>query len=226
MRNIWSAKTLIVVLVALVAAISGLAYDHARASSLQDEVSSFSSQLTSLEGQLASAKAQSSSLQSEVTSGKSQISSLTSQVSALTGQTTALQGQISSDNAQIARLQEQVASLQKQNGDLQNIIKLSVTVNKLNAVTLNQGANQSSLVTAFTADYAGYVIVTGTSTSANGYVMVADSYPGYPYNSYQYAFGTGNTVLVPVLPGLVQVYFGNTNFYNGTTATLTVNYCY
>lgn len=82
-----------------------------------------------------------------------------------------------------------------------------------------------------TINHAGYVVVSGTSGNGNFYVIVTDSFAGYPLNSYQYSFGYGTTLYIPVLPGSVAVYVGAPCGVLGCTlqggsweATLSVTY--
>jgi hypothetical protein len=91
---------------------------------------------------------------------------------------------------------------------------------------MNQKFGQSSLVATFQVDYAGYIVVSGTSTALTGYIRVTDSYSGYPYDYYIYPFGTGTRLIIPVLPGTIEVYFGNTNLSGGVTATISIVYYY
>jgi len=79
---------------------------------------------------------------------------------------------------------------------------------------------------SFQADYAGYIVVSGTSTTNSGYISVLDTWPNYPFNGYSYEFGTGTNRTILVMPGTVRVSFGNGNTSNGATATLTVTYYY
>lgn len=90
---------------------------------------------------------------------------------------------------------------------------------------------QNKLIISWVANHAGYAVVTGTSTNANFYVVVTDSFAGYPLNSYQYSFGYGTTLYIPVLPGSVVVYVGAPCGVLGCTlqggswsATLSVTY--
>jgi flagellar biosynthesis chaperone FliJ len=176
-------------------------------STLQDEVVSLQSQLSSCDSSLASTRSQLSSCNSSLASTQSQLSSCKAQV-------TSLQSQLSSANSQIA--------------SLQNIVNLSASQLKAYQITVNQPADSYTVVTSFSVSYAGYIIVSGTSTTSNGYLAVTDSFPGYPYtvSSVHYAFGTSNSRIIPVLPGTVTVYFGNTNLFSGATATISVTYYY
>ena len=224
---------------------SQLSSANAQVSSLQKENSSYQSQvaslqnqlsggsqsnlqtqITQLQSQLSSANSQVSSLQSQLSSANSQVSSLQNDVSTYKSQASSLQSQLSSANSQVSSLQSQLSSANSQVSSLQNIINLSQSSTEANQVTINQSSGQSSSVATFTASYAGYVVVSGTSTTSNGYLMVTDSAGGYPYNNTNYAFGTGATRTIPVLPGTVTVYFANSNLMNGATATITVTYYY
>jgi cell division protein FtsL len=172
---------------------------------------------------LSGAYSEISSLNIKLSSANSQVSSLQSQLASADSQVSSLQGQLSSANSQVSSLEEEIASLQSQNSNLQNIVNLSQSLSQ-QTVTLNQNFGQSSLVATFQADYAGYIVVSGTSTALTGYIRVTDSYGGYPYNNYIYPFGTGTRLVIPVLPGTIEVYFGNTNLSGGVTATINIVY--
>jgi len=215
-------------------------------SSLQSDNTSYKTQIASLQNQLSSANSQISSLQSQLSSGGSQVSNLQAQISSLQNQLTSanskissLQSQLSSGSSQVSNLQAQISSLQNQldsataqvtslqnqNSSLQSIVSLSQSATKANAVTINQSAGASTSIVTFTASYAGYIVVSGTSTTSNGYITVTDSFSNYP-NYPGYVFGTGATRTIPILPGTVTVSFANSNLLNGATATITVTYYY
>jgi hypothetical protein len=95
----------------------------------------------------------------------------------------------------------------------------------VNNVTIYQYAGESSLIVNFAADYIGYVIVSGNSTTSSGYIMLNDSCSGYPYNNFPYSFGTyATTRTIPVLPGIINVYFVNYNTSEHASAVITVTY--
>lgn len=184
---------------------------NSQISTLQGQVTSGGSQLSTLQGQI-------SSLQSDVARYISQAASLTNQLASANSEVTSLQGQLSSANSQYA-------SLQSRNNDLQSITKLSKSTVVANQRTINQSAGQSSTIVSFNADYAGYIVVSGTSTTSNGTVIVTYSFPNLPATS-PHTFGTSSTLTIPVLPGTVTVSFNNSNLLNGATATITVTYFY
>jgi hypothetical protein len=107
---------------------------------------------------------------------------------------------------------------------LQSTVELSLSSNEANAITVNQAAGGSSPIVTFTANNAGYIVVSGTSTSITGHITIKDSYNGYP--DANYSFGTGASKIVPVLPGSVSVFFGNSDLVYGATATISVVYYY
>lgn len=160
----------------------------------------------------------------ELTSCRNQLQSCQTQRSSLQSQLTSAEGQVSSLQTQLSSSQSQAASLQSELSVCQRRCKLQEWSVKADEKTLNQDRNTRSAVVTFRADYAGYVLVSGTSTTSNGYIMVTSSFSGFPHNDTRYAFGTGATRLIPVLPGTIVVYFGNTNMVSGATATITVRY--
>jgi len=165
-----------------------------------------------------------SSYRNQLQSCQSQLSSLQSQLSSLQSQLQSTEGQVSSLQTQLSSYQSQVSSLQSELSVCQRYGKLQEVSLKAEDKTINQGHGTKSVIVQFTADYAGYVLVSGTSTTSNGYIMVTSSFNGYPYNDTEYSFGTGRTRLIPVLPGTIRVYFGNHNLISGATATITVYY--
>jgi hypothetical protein len=130
-----------------------------------------------------------------------------------------LQSQINSSNSQRTSLQSQVTNYQ-------NIANLSLNNSIIGSQTISQNAGEVTSVASFTATYAGYLTISGTCTSATGYIRVTDSYGSYPYDSYNYAFGGGTTLVIPVLPGTAVIYFGNTDASGTLSATLSATLYY
>jgi hypothetical protein len=108
------------------------------------------------------------------------------------------------------------------------VSQLSNTVLEAAATTVNTPAGGEAQVVVFHANYPGYILITGTSTTTTGYIEVQDymTNPSGGYFNPKENFGTGATLIIPVLPGTIGVYFGNNNFLNGATATITVTYYY
>lgn len=124
--------------------------------------------------------------------------------------------------SQISQLQTEVSNLQSQNNQLttqisqqQSLLSLQVSTAEANQQTINQGASTETAIANFNAQYAGYIIVSGTST-VNGYIDV---------NGVDYSInGNGFNVKIPVLPGTVTVSYGNNNAFGGVSATVSVVY--
>ncbi len=174
--------------------------------------SSYKGQITALQGDVASYKSQVTSLQTDISSYKSQVASLQSQLQ-------------SSASGNISALQDQVLSLLVQNQDLTDISKLTKVSVKADQVAINQ-SGRGLPVAKFTADYAGYVLVSGQSTASDSYITVEDSFPGYPLNTYNYPFGTSATLVIPVLPGTITVTYGIPISGGASTGTISVRYYY
>ena len=165
-----------------------------------------------------------SSCRNQLQSAEDQMSSLQTQLSSYQSQLQSAENQVSSLQTQLSSYQSQVSSLQSELSVCQRYGQLQEWSLKAEDKTVNQDHGTKSGIVQFTADYAGYVQVSGTSTTSNGYIMVTCSFSGYPYNDTEYLFGTGTTRLIPVLPGTIRVYFGNHNLVHGATATITVYY--
>jgi hypothetical protein len=134
---------------------------------------------------------------------------------------------LSSANSDLSAANDKVASLQNKVASLQNIVDLSQSSVELNSFTVNQPAGARTAVVTFPANYSGYIVVSGTSTTDKGYAMLEDSNTKYTFNDMKFFFSGGAiNQTIPVLPGNITVYFGNTNPFIGATATLTVTYHY
>ena len=134
---------------------------------------------------------------------------------------------LSSANSDLSAANDKVASLQNNVASLQSIVDLSQSSVELNSFTVNQPAGSKTAVVTFLANYSGYIVVSGTSTTNNGYAMLEDSNTKYTFNDMKFVFESGTiNKTIPVLPGSITVYFGNTNPFIGATATLTVTYYY
>ncbi len=193
---------------------------------LQNSLSSAKSQISSLQNDVSSYKGQVSVLQGDISSYKSQVTSLQTDISSYKSQVASLQSQLqSSASANISALQDQVLSLLLQNQDLTDISKLTKVSVKADQVAINQ-SGRGLPVAKFTADYAGYVLVSGQSTASDSYITVEDSFPGYPLNTYNYPFGTSATLVIPVLPGTVTVTYGIPISGGASTGTISVRYYY
>jgi len=177
--------------------------------------------IDSLNDKVASDTTQISTLKSQLTSKESDLTKANDQISSLQSENTSLQSEVSS-------LESDTKSLQKKVTEYESVLKLAESEVKVQQATFNESAKQSLDIVTFDAPYAGYVIVSGTTTTSNGYMQVTNSFFGYPFNNYYYQFGNqNNTIMAPILPGTVTVKFGNTNSGSvGATATLTVTYYY
>jgi peptidoglycan hydrolase CwlO-like protein len=84
-------------------------------------------------------------------------------------------------------------------------------------LTINQNFSQQSFVTSFIASTAGSLTITGSSTSNTGYVRTINSTYGASTN---YSMNpTASTITIPVEPGTVSIYFGNTDTSGTISAT-------
>lgn len=108
------------------------------------------------------------------------------------------------------------------------ITNLSNTIVEASAMTVNTPAGGEVQVVVFHANYPGYLLITGTSTTTTGYIEIQDymTNPSGGYFNPKEPFGTSSTLIIPILPGTIGVYFGNNNLFNGATATITVTYYY
>jgi cytoskeletal protein RodZ len=202
-----------------------IATQQAQITQLNSQIAQLNSQIAGLQTDLATEKANSTSLLQQLTTTKGQLAAANAQILSKSGELTASQSQVSTLQSQITSLNSQVTTLQSEKADLQNIVNLGASTVQASSYSVSQGTTTYSSVASFTANYAGYLAISGSSSTITGYIMVNDSFSSYPLNSHQYSFGTGTSLVVPVLPGSIVVYFGNTDAA-GATATISVTYYY
>ena len=106
-------------------------------------------------------------------------------------------------------------------------MSLSQTETLVNSQEINQPPGYYTPYT-FNISYAGYITVDvlSSTTSKTWVEIVGYSSNGISYSSGQINVGSSGIVSYPVLPGTVQVYIGNSNFFNGASETVTITYTY
>jgi archaellum component FlaC len=215
--------------------VSKDSYDAAvkEANELRDQLSDTSDQLSDTSDQLSDTSDQLSVVQTALADAQDDINSYKSEISSLQDEITDYESQVADYESQIAPLQYELESkdyqityLQNQIAHLNEIGDLSLYSTEADAVYITMITSVKTPVVSFTADYAGYIVISGTSSSFWGVIFVTESFDGYPFNNYQYDFGKGATLIVPVLPGTITVYFATTQASELVVATITVDYYY
>jgi uncharacterized phage infection (PIP) family protein YhgE len=198
----------------LVTAQADLSQSNSNLETAQQDLTTVTEDRDSILEQLNDTEADLATAQDQLDSANSQITTLQSQID-----------ELESADSTIATLRSQITTLQGQVDQLQEITDLSLYSIELDTKIIYQIPNVYENVVSFTADYAGYIIVSGTSSTFNTYIRVEDTFAGYPFREYLHHFGTGTTLKIPVLPGTITVYLSNTDPV-GLTATITVIYYY
>lgn len=189
---------------------------------LQEGIATANTQISSLGSQISGALSQLSGLQAEVISDDSQISSIEAQLASLNSQ-------LSSVSSTAASLQTRLTSLEK------TVTTLSSIVNRLNYPLVNpvalftsksvsQAASTQTLLYTFAPTLSGYIQITGNSNSSTAYIRITDNSTS---TSQNYAFGTANTLTIPLTAGHYYSFvFGNTAASGTVSAVLTGIYYY
>ncbi|HKW05101.1 MAG TPA: hypothetical protein VJN71_07380 [Nitrososphaerales archaeon] len=198
----------LVVVIIILAVGSGLLYYQQ-----QGTISSANSQISNL-------KALNSNANVAITSQSEQISSQSDQLSSQSNQ-------VSSQSNQISTMSGQISSLNSKVSNQSNIISLSDFIGEASSVTVNQPAGALSVIVTFNANYSGYIVYSGTSSTTNGYIQVNQTCTCISGTfSEGYLFGTSGDFALPVYPGTVTVSFYNTNSASSASATISVVYYY
>jgi TolA-binding protein len=181
--------------------LNSLRVAEANISSLLSLKAKLQATISNLTSQVSSLSSQNSKLQASVNSLNSQIASLSSQIAGL--------------NAQIATAQSQITNLQSSLSNLSSIISLSKSIQIANDIyVVETPGDLVPFVTTFVAHYAGFIVVSGYTNAANGTIEIDETlsstgYSGQSYSFYSYSFSGHFSVILPILPGQVNVRFGS-----------------
>lgn len=133
-----------------------------------------------------------------------------------------LRNRINSLESEKSMAESNLYSLQSKVRELTDIVELKKTSYKYSGETINLPAGYSMTYTLY-PDYAGYYVIDYTTTGAIT-IEATVRYQGYEYTiSYR---GVGGRIIIPVLPGEVEISFINTNFFGGITVTFDLIYHY
>jgi len=176
--------------------------------SMNTEVTSLNSDLTSARTQLSQLSASASNLASQISTVQSSASSTASQVTNIQSSITTLQSNINSLSSTVTSLQSTINSLTARVTTLESTV--SAPLNLLSSYSVTQGANTATIIIAsFTPSYAGYLYVSGTSSSATGFIRV---YNNTLAGGTDYLIGTGAAITATLTAGYsYTIYFGNTD---------------
>jgi predicted nucleic acid-binding Zn-ribbon protein len=214
---------------------------NTRNKELADKLATATAQIATIQSKLDSANSQSTALQSQLTSANDQVSSLKNQLTSSNAQISSLQGQLADANSQISSLKSQVtavtsesyisnlqAKLDVANAQItsnQTMLSLMAWTNLIDNAPFQMNSGQEMQVASFSAGYAGYIAIKGRSSTASSYIRSENIFSGSPLLNRN-AFRTGDTVIIPVLPGTINIYLGNTDPSGNPTANLTIVYYY
>jgi TolA-binding protein len=185
--------------VALLATGAGAIYELWRVSDLSGKLTKADAKIINLQKQLADANSAIISLQNQsYDSFSAEKALLQRQITQASTTITNLQAQLYEANAKIAGLQR-IPNV----GEKETIAKDFIIL---------QNANAKTLVASYQAVRSGYLFITGYASTTQGYIQVNDT---------QYPVSTGISLQIPVVPGELSVYYGNVNFMNSITGTIT-----
>ena len=121
----------------------------------------------------------------------------------------------------------QIANLQSQVNELKATLNLEKVVNLVNDYAVDQVAgNFSTVVAQRSYQYAGYLLVSGTSTTNNAWVDLQYWFNGKLY-SFTQTLGTSGELLFAIpKTDSATVYVGNLNPTDWASETLTIDYHY
>ena len=185
--------------VALLAVAGGAIYEYLRVSSLSAKLTQADLQMVNLQKQLTDANSAIINLQNQSYDTYSVEKAL-------------LQKQITQANTTVNNLQSQLFDANAKLTSLQRIPNVTEKQVITKDQIILQNANTKTLVGNFKTERAGYLYITGYASTTQGYVLVNDE---------QYLVSTGVALQVPVVPGQISVFYGNVNYMNSVTGTIT-----
>ncbi len=167
--------------------------------------------------------------QTQMTDKDQTITSLNQQITALQQQINAAPN-ISTYTAQIAALQSQIAeynvTLASLGTEYQNLQKIAdlATYGNLYSDNFSQDLNTTTTLWSGSIEYAGYVVVQGTSNATSTYVQVTNVFSDTYTLELNQILGTSGILIFAVLPGTLEVKIGNLNQAAQVNATAVYHY--
>ncbi len=167
--------------------------------------------------------------QTQISEKDQTIASLNQQIAALQQQIAAAPN-ISTYTAQIAALQSQIAeynaTLTSLGTEYQNLQKIAdlATYGNLYSGNFSQDLNATTTLWSGNIDYAGYVVVEGTSNVTSTYVQVTNVFSSTYTLASNQTLGTSGILVFAVLPGTLEVKVGNINEAAQVNATAVYHY--
>jgi hypothetical protein len=157
------------------------------------------------------------------------IASLNQQIAALQQQIAAAPN-TSTYTAQIAALQSKIdeynATLTSLGTEYQNLQKIAdlTTYGNLYNSNFSQDINTTTTLWSGNIEYAGYVIVEGTSNVTSTYVQITNVFSSTYTLASNQTLGTSGILIFAVLPGTLEVKVGNINEAAQVNATAVYHY--
>jgi peptidoglycan hydrolase CwlO-like protein len=225
-RSLFNSMAFLFLVILALAAAGAFVYYYLQYKEASATVAVKEVQLSTANSQVSTLNAKVTALQDDLAALNGTIAPVKSQLDLTLSQLKTANAYIDTVQSQIANATAQAASLKSENDKLLSIVRLNESSVKATSLTIHQNAGVVSSVVSFTAEYAGYVVISGTSSTPTGYVVVSDDNPNFPFSTNKYYFANGSLFSVPVLPGTIGVYFGNTEKENEFNATLSVTYYY
>jgi len=191
---------------------------------LQTQVSTLTNETASLRSSVTKLSANVTNLTAKVTGLNTQLTEKNIQLGNLTTSNTNLKSQITSLNAQTSSLNTTVSSLQSQLSNQTTIVNMGRTVALENDKQILLPKNTTTILT-YKTDFAGYIIVTLTSTNGVSFGMGNSQATNTWYGTYP---STGTVVTssfkIPVIVGRTYIKITNPSMTSNAVVILYLSY--
>jgi len=151
---------------------------------------------------------------------------LNDEIQILHNEKNSFQSQVNTLHDEKNSLQLQVNTLQSQVNRYESMLSLQEKKSILWQHAISQGPGAQTLLTSFNCSCAGYLNVSVVSSASNCYVTVEFWFGNRLFSSRK-TLGKAGVEYFSVLPTeSITVYVGNTNWFNGATHVVSVDYYY
>jgi hypothetical protein len=164
-------------------------------------------------------------LNSQLADRDAEIEALSTQLFSLNTQISSLQADLDQSNTTIQSLQQGIQSLNTQIQYTQSLLLLNASTSLITSFPVSQNASSDTSVFLDVISYAGYIVVSGESTSATTYVRLRYASFGVDYDQ-NVTLAESGTARFPALPGQIELRVGNTDTYAGDFINATISAIY